>query len=194
MPGFLSCSLTVLICGEVSMLSAWIRKMFDLWVFSDNFDLEGYPRNCLKSLFRKDIFENTWNRCYVFHRQQSFLINEWRKVWNSCHASWTWAAVMLLQSLYFYSFLPNHPRPLSSFDTRARWQPLRRAISQRFHGKIGDCEQSTPSAPPPTRATVSHLHSGGGAFANCTLLGGWAIAIPRAIPELLTRTRRPIRI
>ena len=109
MPGFLSCGLTVLICGEVSMLSAWIRKMFDLWVFSDNFDLEGYPRNCLKSLFRKDIFENTWNWCYVFHRQQSFLINEWRKVWNSCHASWTWAAVMLLQSLYFYSFLPNHP-------------------------------------------------------------------------------------
>ena len=102
--------------------------------------------------------------------------------------------------LCYYSpsiFIPSSqttPRPLSSFDTRARWQPLRRAISQRFHGKIGDCEQSTPSAPPPTRATVRHLHSGGGAFANCTLLGGWAIAIPRAIPELLTRTRRPIRI
>ena len=30
MPGFLSCGLTVLICGEVSMLSASIRKMFDL--------------------------------------------------------------------------------------------------------------------------------------------------------------------
>ena len=30
MPGFFSCGLTVLICGEVSMLSASIRKMFDL--------------------------------------------------------------------------------------------------------------------------------------------------------------------
>ena len=30
MPGFLSCGLTVSICGEVSMLSASIRKMFDL--------------------------------------------------------------------------------------------------------------------------------------------------------------------
>ena len=29
-PGFLLCGLTVLICGEVSMLSASIRKMLDL--------------------------------------------------------------------------------------------------------------------------------------------------------------------
>ena len=48
---------------------------------------------------------------------------------------------MLLQSLYFYRFLPNRPFPLSSFDTHARWQPVRRAISRRFHGKIGDSQQ-----------------------------------------------------
>ena len=35
---------------------------------------------------------------------------------------------------------------------------------------------------------------GGGAFANFALLGGRAFANPRAIPELLTRTRFPIRI
>ena len=50
---------------------------------------------------------------------------------------------MLLQSLYFSHFLPNHPRPLSSFDTHARWQPVTQsARSRRSYGKIGACEQS----------------------------------------------------
>ena len=35
MPGFLSGGLTVLICGEASMLSASIRKMFHLSMFGD---------------------------------------------------------------------------------------------------------------------------------------------------------------
>ena len=35
MPGFLSGGLTVLICGEASMLSASIRKMFYLCMFTD---------------------------------------------------------------------------------------------------------------------------------------------------------------
>ena len=35
MPGFLSGGLTVLICGEASMLSAYIRKMFHLCTFAD---------------------------------------------------------------------------------------------------------------------------------------------------------------
>ena len=39
------------------------------------------------------------------------------------------------------------PRPLSSFNTHARWQPVtRNARSRRSHGKIGDCEQSTARA------------------------------------------------
>ena len=51
---------------------------------------------------------------------------------------------MLLQSLYFSRFLPNRPRPLSSFDTHARWQPVTQsARSRRSYGKIEDCEQST---------------------------------------------------
>ena len=33
-----------------------------------------------------------------------------------------------------------------------------------------------------------------GAFANFPLPGGWAFANPGTIPELLTRTRFPIRI
>ena len=40
-------------------------------------------------------------------------------------------------------FLPNRPRPLSSFDTHARWQPVTQsARSRRSYGKIEDCEQS----------------------------------------------------
>ena len=35
MPGFLTGGLTVLICGEASMLSASIKKMFHLYMFAD---------------------------------------------------------------------------------------------------------------------------------------------------------------
>ena len=35
MPGFLSGGLIILICGEASMLSASIRKMFHLFMFAD---------------------------------------------------------------------------------------------------------------------------------------------------------------
>ena len=35
MPGFLSGGLTVLICGEASILSASIREMFHLYMFAD---------------------------------------------------------------------------------------------------------------------------------------------------------------
>ena len=37
MLGFWKGDLTVLICGEASMLSASIRKMFHLWMFADLF-------------------------------------------------------------------------------------------------------------------------------------------------------------
>ena len=37
----------------------------------------------------------------------------------------------------------NSPRPLSSFDTHARWQPVTQgARSRRSYGKIEDCQQS----------------------------------------------------
>ena len=53
---------------------------------------------------------------------------------------------------------------------------------------------AVPSPPPPTRATAGHLPAlsvpGGGAFANFTLPSARAFANP----ELLTRTRFPIRI
>ena len=53
---------------------------------------------------------------------------------------------MLLQSLYFSLFLPNRPRPLSSFDTHARWQPVTQTARSRWsYGKIEDCEQSINS-------------------------------------------------
>ena len=50
---------------------------------------------------------------------------------------------MLLQSLYFSRFLPNSHRPLSSFDTHARWQSVTQSARSRWsYGKIEDCEQS----------------------------------------------------
>ena len=53
----------------------------------------------------------------------------------------------------------------------------------------------TPPCPPGYCGAFARLVSpGGGAFANFALPGGRAFANPRAIPELLTRTRFPIRI
>ena len=60
------------------------------------------------------------------------------------HTPWTWAEVMLGLSLYFSHFLPNRPHPLSSFDTHPRWLlVMQSAQFRQYHGKIGDCEQST---------------------------------------------------
>ena len=56
--------------------------------------------------------------------------------------------------------------------------------------------QSIPPAPRPPPgncgAFARLVSPGGGAFANFALPGGRAFANPRAIPELLTRTRFPI--
>ena len=50
---------------------------------------------------------------------------------------------------YFFASNPNSPRPLSSFDTHARWRPVTQKIrSLRSHGKIGDCEQSIDVSEP----------------------------------------------
>ena len=60
--------------------------------------------------------------------------------------------------------------------------------------------QSIPAAPSPTPhpgycgAFARLVSPGGGAFANFALPGGRAFANPGANPELLTRTRFPIRI
>ena len=52
-----------------------------------------------------------------------------------------------------------------------------------------------PSSPPGYCGAFARLVSpGSGAFANFALPGGRVFANPRAIPELLTRTRFPIRI
>ena len=56
---------------------------------------------------------------------------------------------------------------------------------------------SCAQPPPPSRATAGHLpafQSRGGVFTNFALPGGRAFANPGAIPELLKRTRFPIRI
>ena len=56
-----------------------------------------------------------------------------------------------------------------------------------------------PRPPPPLPsgncgAFARLVSPGGGAFANFALPGGRAFANSRAIPELLTRTRFPIRM
>ena len=64
------------------------------------------------------------------------------------------------------------------------------------------CAQPPTPPPPPSppgyfkafARLVSPGSPGDGAFANFVLTGGWAFAKPWAAPELLTRTRFPIRI
>ena len=43
----------------------------------------------------------------------------------------------------FFSLPPIRPRPLSSFDTHVRWQPVTQSARSRWsYGKREDCEQS----------------------------------------------------
>ena len=49
--------------------------------------------------------------------------------------------------VYFSRFHPNRPRPLGSFDTHARWQPVTQSARSRWsYGKIEDFEQSNLQA------------------------------------------------
>ena len=61
---------------------------------------------------------------------------------------------------------------------------------------VNSTRAQPPNPPPPGYCgEFARLDSpGGGAFANFALPGGRAFANPRAIRELLTRTRFPIRI
>ena len=65
--------------------------------------------------------------------------------------------------------------------------PIRTLCISQFH---------LHPAPPPgyCGAFARLLSPGGGAFTNFALPGGRAFANPRAVPELLTRTRFPIKI
>ena len=68
--------------------------------------------------------------------------------------------------------------------------------SHTSHGSF--MHRSIPAAPSPSPpgycgAFARLVSPGGGAFANFALPGGRAFANPRAIPELLTRTRFPIK-
>ena len=66
-----------------------------------------------------------------------------------------------------------------------------------YRNTVAESAPSPPPLPPPPGhcGAFAHLVSpGGGAFANFALPGGRAFANPRAIPELLTRMRFPIRI
>ena len=80
MPGFLSGGLTVLICGEASMLSASIRKMFLLCMFAD-FTWRNSPETVWNHCFEKRYLQTREidSKCvsHCFHRQRSFLIRQW---------------------------------------------------------------------------------------------------------------------
>ena len=56
------------------------------------------------------------------------------------------------------------------------------------------CAQTPPPPSRLLRGIFPPFQSRGGAFANFVLPGGRAFANPGAIPELLSRTRFPIRI
>ena len=58
---------------------------------------------------------------------------------------------------YISRFLPNRPRPLSSFDTHARWQPVTQSARSRwsYYGKIEDYEKSEVFI---SKTTTLHVH------------------------------------
>ena len=113
------------VCLRKMCLMVWKRT------FYGNVDLS---TTCQCRQFRLNPLSTQINiYCLMTNQKPALLVQR---------APWTRAAMMLLQSLYFSRFLPNRPRPLSSFDTHARWQPVTQsARSRRSDGKIEDCEQ-----------------------------------------------------
>ena len=65
----------------------------------------------------------------------------------------------------------------------------RKSLSKNNASVNSTCAQAPPGQ---LRGICRLVSPGGGAFANFALPGGRAFANPRAIPELLTRTRFPI--
>ena len=128
---------------------------------------------------------------------------------------------MLLQSLYFSRLLLNRPRPLSSFDTHARWQRVMQSASSRWsYEKIGDCEESsvhvktwewprvgkcpapgqhkickcpTPGTDKAAKCPVVDREGGGGGWAQLELTDALlkAVSILRVCLTLWENMRRP---
>ena len=80
--------------------------------------------------------------------------------------------------------------PASHASHAAHWRITEKTLI-RNASVNSTCAQHPPGL---LRAFTCLVSPGGGAFANFAQPGGWAFANPRAIPELLTRTRFPIRI
>ena len=96
------------------------------------------------------------------------------------------------------SYILSRFRIFSISYTRAKKVMFRHLLTPLIFLKV--MHQSIPAAPSPPRppgycgAFAGFFSPGGGAFANFLLPGGRAFANPGAIPELLSRTRFPIRI
>ena len=71
---------------------------------------------------------------------------------------------------------------------------LREYTAKLFTDLTRFSNTSTPPPPGYCGAFARLFNPGGGAFENFALPGGRAFANPGAVPELLTRTRFPIRI
>ena len=82
----------------------------------------------------------------------------------------------------------------TSFFRSFLWSFLFLSLARITHQSIPPAPTPPPPLPGYCGAFACLVSPGGGAFANFALPGGRAFANPRAIPELLTRTRFPIRI
>ena len=113
-------------------------------------------------------------RCSASYRQ-------WRPSWFSNVPRGRASGIIALvggggREKYFSRFLPNRPRPLSSFDNHARWQPVTQsARSRRSYGKIEDCKQSSFSVVAAAAATgrVYIIYGGWHSDSSKTLINSW---------------------
>ena len=128
----------------------------------------------------KEIIESTWKSIWIVIMHKRAL-SQYIKSPNLSSPTSEREAF----SFYFANF---HPTKVVGRGPRTLREIWRCCVSQ-FH-----LRPTPPPSPGLLRGIWPPCQSGGGAFADVPLPGSRSFASPRTIPQLLTRTRFPIRI
>ena len=142
-------------------------------------------------------------RAYIKESTYSWNIQSYSQYRKTSRFAWTGAARNRSVMMTFLLFAPARTKWLgwrkdrkSRRDRLGRFCDIYCAVVLRYSCVMHQSIPAPPSPPAPgyCGAFAGLVSPRGGAFANFVLPGSRAFPNPGAIPELLTRTRFPIRI